>query len=101
MLWGSVFLSFVAYLLNSYYSARLINYSTWKQIKDITPSFLISIFVATAMWCITLLNYSIWFTLLLQCILGLIMTIAIYQIIISTGYFELKGILLSLLKKIT
>ncbi len=99
MLWGSVFLSFAAYLLNSYYSARLINYSTWAQIKDISPSFLVSIFVAAAMWCLTLLNYSIWITLPLQCILGLIMTIAIYETIKSTEYFELKGILLSIIKR--
>ncbi len=99
MLWGSVFLSFAGYLVNSYYSARLINYSTWAQIKDIAPSFLVSLFVASAMWCLTLLNYSIWITLPLQCILGLIMTIAIYETIKSTEYFELKGILLSIIKR--
>lgn len=99
MLWGSVFLSFVAYVLNSYYSAKLINYSTWAQIKDIYPTFLVSIFVAAAMWCLTLLNYSISITLLLQCILGLIITIAAYETIKSTEYFELKRILLSILKR--
>lgn len=99
MLWGSVFLSFAAYILNSYYSARLINYSTWSQIKDIFPSFLVSIFVAATMWCLTLLNFSIWITLPLQCILGFIITIAIYETIKSTEYFELKGILLSTIKR--
>ena len=99
MLWGSVFLSFASYLLNSYYSARLINYSTWTQIKDIFPSFLVSIFVATAMWSLILLNFSIWITLPLQCILGLIITIAIYETIKSTEYFELKRILFSVIKR--
>ena len=99
MLWGSVFLSFGGYLLNSYYSARLINYSTWAQIIDIYPSFLVSIFVAAVMWCLILLNYSIWITLPLQCILGLIITIAIYETIKSTEYFELKRILLSIIKR--
>jgi O-antigen/teichoic acid export membrane protein len=100
MLWGSVFLSFVGYILNSYYSARLINYSTWEQVKDIFPSFLVSILVAATMWSITLLNYSIWVTLPFQCVLGLLITIAIYETIKSTEYFELKGILLSIIKKI-
>jgi teichuronic acid exporter len=99
MLWGSVFLSFVAYVLNSYYSARLINYSTWAQVKDIFPLFLVSIFVAAAMWFLTFLNYSIWKTLLLQLVLGLIMIIVIYETIKSTEYFELKGILLSVIKR--
>jgi hypothetical protein len=99
MLWGSVLLSFVAYLLNSYYSARLINYSSWAQVKDIFPSFLVSIFVAAAMWSLTFLNYSIWITLPLQLVLGLIMIIVIYETIKSTEYFELKGILLSVIKR--
>src|ERR1035437_7606776 len=73
MLWGSVFISFVAYFLNSYYSATLINYSTWSQIKDILPTFLVSIFVSACMWSITLLNYSVWITLPFQCAAGLIM----------------------------
>lgn len=99
MLWGSVFISFAAYVLNSYYSARLINYSIWAQIKDIYPSFLVSIFVAAAMFLFTLFNYSVWITLPLQCTLGFIITIATFEIIKSTEYFELKGILLSIIKR--
>lgn len=99
MLWGSVFLSFVAYLLNSYYSARLINYSTWAQLKDIFPSFLVSIFVAATMWSLTLLNYSIWITLPLQFVLGFILIIVTYETIKSAEYLELKGILLSVIKR--
>ncbi|WP_353085176.1 lipopolysaccharide biosynthesis protein [Flavobacterium sp.] len=99
MLWGSVFISFAAYVLNSYYSARLINYSIWAQIKDIYPSFLVSIFVAAAMFLFTLFNYSVWITLPLQCTFGFIITIATFEIIKSTEYFELKGILLSIIKR--
>ena len=39
---GGVLTSFIAYFLNSYYSANLINYPTSEQIKDILPTFLIS-----------------------------------------------------------
>jgi len=99
MLWGSVFISFVAYFLNSHYAAMLINYSTWSQIKDIFPAFLVSLFVAAAMWSITLLNFSIWMTLPLQCILGLIMAIVIYGIIKLPEYIELKQIMISVIKR--
>lgn len=37
MLWGSVLTSFIAYFLNSHYSADLIRYSTIEQIKDVLP----------------------------------------------------------------
>lgn len=56
MLWGSVLNSFVAYFLNSYYSADLINYPTVKQIKDILPTFCVSIAVAAAMWGLSFLD---------------------------------------------
>lgn len=98
MLWGSVFISFVAYFLNSYYAAKLINYSSWSQIKDISPTFVVSFLVAATMWSITLLNFSIWITLLMQSIIGLIMAISIYEIIKIPEYFEIKAILFSKLK---
>ena len=43
MLWGSVLISFIAYFLNSYYSAGLIRYPTIEQIKDVFPTFAVSI----------------------------------------------------------
>ena len=51
MLWGSVLNSFVAYFLNSYYSADLINYPTVKTDKrTYYLHFCVSIAVAAAMW---------------------------------------------------
>jgi len=99
MLIGSVFISFIAYILNSYYSALLIDYSTWTQIKDILPTFIVSFFIAIIMWSITLLNYSIWITLPAQCILGFILGIIIYEIIKLPEYLELKEIALSMIRK--
>lgn len=53
MLWGSVLTSFIAYFLNSYYSANLINYPTGEQIKDILPTLLTSFVVAAFMWSVS------------------------------------------------
>jgi len=99
MLWGSVLTSFVAYFLNSYYSAQLIDYSSWSQLKDIFPTFLVSIIVAIAMWSITFFNYSVWITLPIQCSLGLILGIIIYETIKLPEYLELKEIAFSMIKR--
>jgi teichuronic acid exporter len=99
MLLGSVFVSFLAYILNSYYSALLIDYSTWAQLKDILPTLVVSIIVSMVMWSITLLNYSIWITLPVQCILGFILGIIIYEIIKLPEYLELKEITFSVIKR--
>ena len=50
MLAGSVVTSFVAYFLNSYYSADLVDYPTREQITDWLPTFLVSLLVSAAMW---------------------------------------------------
>ena len=46
MLWGMVFNSFFAYLINAYFSARLINYPTIEQLKDIMPTCLNTLIIA-------------------------------------------------------
>jgi len=68
MLWGSVFISIIAFFLNSYYSAELIKYSTSSQIKDILPTFLVSLFVTSIMWSITLFKFPLYLLLILQII---------------------------------
>ncbi|MDL2227867.1 lipopolysaccharide biosynthesis protein [Odoribacter sp. OttesenSCG-928-L07] len=99
MLWGSVFNSFVAYFLNSYYSGRLVNYSTRKQIIDILPTFGVSVFVALVMWSVTLINLSPIILLLLQIVIGISLAIIIYSIINLEEYNEIKKMALSMLKK--
>ena len=46
MLWGSVIISVISYFLNAYYSASLINYSVYEQLKDIFPSFIVSLIIS-------------------------------------------------------
>jgi len=99
MLWGSVLISLLAFFLNSYYSASLVNYSTLTQIRDIFPSFIVSLVVSSVMWSITLFDYSIYITLPLQFTIGLILAIIIYETIKLPEYLEIKQIVLGVIKK--
>jgi len=99
MLLGSVLISFIAYFLNSYYTAKMINYSTLTQIRDVLPAFLVALIVAFAMWSITLLNYTNGITLSFQCLTGGILSISMYELLKLPEYLELKQILLSFIKK--
>ncbi len=99
MLWGGVIASFIAYFLNSYYSARLIDYSALDQIKDILPTFLISFVVSFLMWCTSLLDLSVYFLLPIQLILGTLLTFFIYEKLKLPEYLELKQLGISLLKR--
>ena len=86
-----------AYFLNSYYSAYLINYPTIEQIKDIFPTFLISLVTAFLIWSLTLLNLSEFLLLPLQIIAGIIIAFVIYEKTRLSEYIELKQLALSLL----
>ena len=68
MLWGSVIISVISYFLNAYYSASLINYSVYEQLKDIFPSFIVSLGVGFLMWSISLLSISYYLMLILSLI---------------------------------
>ena len=99
MLWGSVCTSLIAYFLNSYYSADLINYPTKEQIKDILPTFLVSFVTAAAMWSLTLLSLSNWLLLPLQCSLGIALAVLIYECLHLPEYVEVKQLAFSILRR--
>lgn len=99
MLWGSVCTSLIAYFLNSYYSAGLIDYPTKEQIKDILPTFLVSFVTAAAMWSLTLLSLSNWLLLPLQCLLGIALAVFIYECLHLPEYVEVKQLAFSILRR--
>ena len=99
MLWGSVCTSLIAYFLNSYYSADLIDYPTKEQIKDILPTFLVSFVTAAVMWSLTLLSLSNWLLLPLQCLLGIALAVLIYECLHLPEYVEVKQLAFSILRR--
>ncbi|WP_297678119.1 lipopolysaccharide biosynthesis protein [uncultured Bacteroides sp.] len=100
MLWGSVLISFIAYFLNSHYSAKFVNYSTLDQLKDILPTFLTSFAVAFFMWSISLLDWSVYILLPLQLLSGVLLAFLVYERLKLPEYLELKQLAIFLLKKI-
>lgn len=99
MLCGSVCTSLIAYFLNSYYSANLINYPTKEQIKDILPTFTVSLVTAACMWSLSFLPLSYWLLLPLQCLSGIILAVIIYERLRLSEYMEVRQLALSLLRK--
>ena len=99
MLWGSVCTSFIAFFLNSYYSASLIGYPTLRQIKDVAPTFGISFAVAAVMWSLSLLPISYYVMLPLQCVVGLLLAFLIYERTKLPEYMEIRQLLFGVLRK--
>lgn len=97
MLWGGVVTSFIGYFLNSYYSSQMIQYSTWEQIKDIFPTFNISIIVSLLMLFLTLLPIPDILIIFFQITIGLVLAITLYESLKISEYIELKNIICSML----
>jgi len=89
-LWAAVVYYYIEFVANSWYSERFMGYGTWKQVKDLFPILLLSIFIAMCMWCVTLLSLPSIFTLILQCLVGLSLFIVIYEWTSQPEYIELK-----------
>lgn len=100
MLWGSVCTSFIAFFLNSYYSADLIGYPTLRQIRDVLPTFLVSFMVAGCMWGLSFLPLSNYIILPLQLVVGLALAYFIYERIRLPEYLEIRSMVLSIFRKI-
>ncbi len=62
-------------IINSWPNKKLLNYSFVEQVKDMIPSMALSIIMGAIVYCISFLNLSIWFTLIFQIIVGIIVYI--------------------------
>ena len=100
LLIGSIVVSIIAFFLNSYYSAGLINYSTKIQLFDILPLFVVALLVSLVVWSLTFLGWNNWLTVLLQITVGFLLTIGVYEIMKQPNYKELKEIAFQLTHKL-
>lgn len=73
LLWVTVLNSIIEFFLNSVYSGKMLKYSTFDQIKDITPIFLSSLIMAILVFLVgNVLHISNLSTLLIQIPIGII-----------------------------
>ena len=92
-------LKVISYFLNSYYSAELLDYTTSDQLKDIMPTFIISLTVAFTMWLISLLDWSVYLLLPIQLVSGILLAILFYEKVKLPEYLEFKQLVIHMLKR--
>ena len=100
MLAGSIAMGVIAYFLNSYYTGKKLNYSSWKQLKDVAPSYGVAFAIALAVYFMKYLPFSYWIILPVQIIVGCIVFFAICQSTKMEECIELKAIVYSFLRKL-
>lgn len=70
MLIASIFMGFVSLYLNSWYTGKALEYSFWKQLNDIAPSFGIAFTIAFSIYFLKYLPISNWVILPMQIAVG-------------------------------
>ena len=99
MLYATVLTSFIAFFLNSHYSGQLLGYSSWMQIKDITPSYSVATIIALSVYFLKYLPLSSWVVLPMQILVGVMVLIFLCKITKMEEYQELMGVLKPYIKK--
>ena len=99
MLLTSVVTGVIAFFLNSYYSGKLLNYSSWMQIKDVAHSYKVALIVASSVFFFKYLPLSFWIILPLQTIVGVSVFLLICHLTQSEEYGEFKSLLTPMIKK--
>lgn len=108
ILWGiqimiisTLFIGIITFFINSYWSGRLIKYSSFDQIKDITPSLIVAVVANLGVYILGEVTFFPKILLLLsQVTLGAVLTIFIAERIHLDSYCLLKRIFLEKIRSI-
>ena len=91
MVVGSIVTGFVAFFLNSHYSGKMIGYTSWMQLKDIAPSYGLSLIIALSVYFLKYLSLSYFIILPIQIMVGIMVFFIICIFFRMEEYSEIKG----------
>lgn len=100
MLIGSIIIGVICIFLNTYYSGKKLNYTSWMQIKDIIPSYLVGFIIALSVYFLKYLPLSYYVILLLQIVTGALVCFFVCRIFKMDEFNELTRIAIDLYRKI-
>ncbi len=90
----------VDFCLNSYYSGRIIGYSTKDQLYDIMPSLGVAFAVALPVYILSFLSLNPFLLLFVQLLIGAVIAFSLLEWTQLEEYIELKHIAISIMNKL-
>jgi O-antigen/teichoic acid export membrane protein len=78
---GSVLSSFVGLVVNTLYTDKLIHLGFWTQMKDLLPTFLLSLSVFVISWGTTLLIPNLWMQIFVGGIVGVVFYLLVAKLL--------------------
>lgn len=89
MLWGTIVTGILSFFINSYYTGKKLNYTSWMQLKDIMPSYGLGLIVALSVYFLKYLPISYFIILMMQIIVGFVAIISVSRVSQMEEYDEL------------
>ncbi|MBE6331120.1 MAG: lipopolysaccharide biosynthesis protein [Bacteroidales bacterium] len=99
MIMAAVVYYYFEFFLNSWYSKRLMGYSSFRQIVDLSPFYFVSVFISAAVWPLSLLDWHPWLVLLVQVPLAFVLYNVCYSLLRVSAYVELRASVLAKINK--
>ena len=100
LLWSMVAVSALLYLVHAYCVSRVIRYSVGRQLLDILPIFLISVFMALAVNLMNSLDIHYVLLLFLQIAAGGAITVLIYEFVYrSEEYRDIRNEIIRIIRR--
>lgn len=100
MLVASIFTGIVSYLLNSYYTGKSLGYTSWKQFRDVAPSYGVAFVIAVAVYFFKYFPLSYWVILPLQIFVGTVIGVVLCEVWKFPEYEDCKKIMCGMLKHV-
>lgn len=100
MLIGSIVTGLICFFLNTYYTGKKLGYNSWKQLKDIAPSYGVALIIALAVYFLKYLPLTHWIVLPMQIAVGILVFFALCETMKLSEYIEIKNIAISAVNKI-
>lgn len=100
MLVASIITGVISFFLNSYYTGKKLGYSSWKQLKDVAPSYGVALAIAVSVYFLKYLPFSHWVVLPVQIAVGILVFFAVCETTKLNEYIEIKNIAFSVINKI-
>lgn len=100
MLIGGIGSCIISFFLNTYYTGKKLEYTSWMQIKDIVPSYRLAFIIAISVYFFKYLPISNYIILPIQIIVGSAVFFVICEKTKMEEYVELKAITMNYLSKL-
>lgn len=92
MLIATVVVNIICFFLNSYYSGKKLGYTSWMQLGDVMPSYLLAFALGGAVYFLKFLPVSNFVILPLQVLSGIVLFLIVTHFVDFEEYREIKNI---------